>query len=90
MGERREFTRIFAQFVSFADFALKILDFATTMDTGLRNMQNYNAHGHKLRFPTFEKAQFVTAMGIFQESLRTLCAPWLMGICSLQIRLFWL
>ncbi len=24
----------------------------------------YNAHGHKLRFPTFEKAQFVTALGI--------------------------
>jgi hypothetical protein len=24
----------------------------------------YDAHGHKLRFPTFEKAQFVTAMGI--------------------------
>ena len=24
----------------------------------------YNAHGHKLRSPTFEKAQFVTALGI--------------------------
>jgi parvulin-like peptidyl-prolyl isomerase len=24
----------------------------------------YNAHGHKLRFPLFEKAQFVTALGI--------------------------
>lgn len=24
----------------------------------------YNAHGHKLRSPAFEKAQFVTALGI--------------------------
>jgi len=28
----------------------------------------YNAHGHKLRSPTFEKVQFVTALGI--EDLR--------------------
>jgi len=26
----------------------------------------YNAHGHKLRSPAFEKAQFVTALGIIQ------------------------
>jgi hypothetical protein len=24
----------------------------------------YNTHGHKLRFPAFEKAQFVTECGI--------------------------
>ncbi len=29
----------------------------------------YNAHGHKLRFPTFEKAQFVTALGIVVAEL---------------------
>jgi hypothetical protein len=28
----------------------------------------YNAHGHKLRLPTFEKAQFVTALGIVLET----------------------
>ncbi len=28
----------------------------------------YNAHGHKLRFPTFKKAQFVTALGIVLAS----------------------
>jgi len=27
----------------------------------------YNAHGHKLRFPAFEKPQFVTALGIISE-----------------------
>jgi hypothetical protein len=25
---------------------------------------NNNAHGHKLQFPAYEKAQFVTALGI--------------------------
>jgi len=25
---------------------------------------SYNTHGHKLRFPAFEKAQFVTECGI--------------------------
>ncbi len=29
----------------------------------------YNAHGHKLRFPTFEKAQFVTALGIAHDRI---------------------
>ncbi len=32
----------------------------------------YNAHGHKLRFPTFEKAQFVTALGIAMKNPKTL------------------
>jgi len=27
----------------------------------------YNAHDHKLRFPAFEKAQFMTALGITFE-----------------------
>jgi hypothetical protein len=26
--------------------------------------ERYNTHGHKLRFPAFEKAQFVTECGI--------------------------
>jgi len=30
----------------------------------------YNAHGHKLRSPAFEKAQFVTALGIVDGLLR--------------------
>jgi hypothetical protein len=29
----------------------------------------YNAHGHKLCFPTFEKAKFVTALGITQDAI---------------------
>ena len=31
----------------------------------------YNAHGHKLCFPAFEKAQFVTALGITTKSIST-------------------
>ena len=27
----------------------------------------YNTRGHKLRFPAFEKAQFVTALGIIRH-----------------------
>ena len=27
----------------------------------------YNAHGHKLRFPPSKKAQFVTALGIINK-----------------------
>ncbi len=30
-------------------------------------LYNYNTHGHKLRFPAFEKAQFVTECGISQQ-----------------------
>jgi hypothetical protein len=30
-----------------------------------RPQAHYNTHGHKLRFPAFEKAQFVTECGIY-------------------------
>jgi len=47
----------------------------------------YNAHGHKLRFPPFKKAQFVTALGIippmrrFFESQKFI--PLLFGLLTL-------
>jgi hypothetical protein len=51
-------------FVGFT-FSLEIARFRPKMDlSGRENLGVYNTHGHKLRFPLFEKTQFVTALGI--------------------------
>jgi hypothetical protein len=53
-------------------------DTRSRREVGVQMLDYYNTHGHKLRFPPFEKAQFVTECGITiikQEQDAAVCVP---------------